>query len=282
MLPPRRRASHPSPSAQQRGCDRVFRRLIPILAAIALLLAACGQGAPSTPALDAHQIITKGFEATSKLTSFHLDLALNGDVSVPQMGSVHLTDSTLTGDFDLAKKLAHLSFSVPKLFSLTGEVVVTEPAIYVKTTLTGVKWQKQDNAAGGSILQVQDPTKALAEIESFLTRDGVETKKLADVTCGDSTCYQVEVTVPSALLDGAAASASAGTSASGLIGDALVLDLQFDTKSLYLTTVSTSIDNAQAATFSATLSLSAFDQPVTVSVPPDSEVGTGGGGFTFP
>ena len=258
----------------------VFRRLIPIFAASALLLAACGQSAPPTPALDANQIITKGLEATTKLQSLHLDVALDGQLTLPQLGGVRLSDSTLGGDLDLARKLAHLTFSLPKLFGLAGEVIVTGPATYIKTTLTGAKWQKQDNTTGGSIPEVQDPTKALAELGTFLKKDGVEARKLADAKCGDANCYQVELTIPSALLDGAAV--SAGTSASEVIGDALVLNLQFDREKLYLTTVSTSIDNAQAGTFSATISLSGFDQPVTISEPPASDVEASGGGFTLP
>lgn len=258
----------------------MFRRLIPIFAASALLLAACGQSAPPTPALDANQIITKGLEATTRLQSFHLDVALDGQLTLPQLGGVRLSDSTLGGDFDLAKKLGHVTFSLPKLFGLAGEVILTEPATYIKTTLTGAKWQKQDNVAGGSIPEVQDPTKALAELGTFLKQDGVEARKLADAKCGDANCYQVELTIPSALLDDAAS--AAGPSASDIIGEALVLNLQFDREKLYLTTVSTSIDNAQAGTFSATLSLSGFDQPLTISEPPAGDVDTSGGGFSLP
>ena len=281
MLRPRRRDYPPSP-ARCRGVHfrTVFRPLIPIFAASALLLAACGQSAPPTPALDANQIITKGLEATTALKSFHLDVALDGQLTLPQLGGVRLSDSTLGGDFDLAKKQAHVTFSLPKLFGLAGEVIATESATYIKTTLTGAKWQKQDNTAGGSIPEVQDPTKALAELGTFLKQDGVEAKKLADAKCGAANCYQVELTIPSALLDDAAG--AAGTSASDVIGEALVLNLQFDREKLYLTTVSTSIDSAQAGTFSATLSLSGFDQPVTISEPAAGDVDTSGGGFSLP
>jgi hypothetical protein len=259
----------------------VFRRLIPMFAASALLLSACGQSAPPTPALDANQIITKGLEATTALQSFHLDVALDGQLTLPQLGGIRLSDSTLAGDFDVAGKLAHLTFSLPKLFGLAGEIIATEQATYIKSTLTGAKWQKQDaSTPGGSIPEVQDPTKALAELGTFLKQDGVEARKLADASCGDANCYQVELTMPSALLDDAVG--AAGSSASEIIGDALVLNLQFDREKLYLTTVSTSIDNTQAGTFSATMSLSGFDQPLTISEPPASDVDTSGGGFSLP
>ncbi len=58
--------------------------------------------------------------------------------------------------------------------------------------------------------------------------------------------------------------------------------MQFDRTKLYLTSVSTSMTSDQVGTLQATVTLSAFDEPVTVSVPPDSEVDTSGGGFTLP
>lgn len=260
----------------------MIRRLFPILAASALLLAACGfTAAPTPPPLDANQIITKGFEATSKLKSFHMTIALDGNATIPQVGgNLALKGTELTGDFDVAKKQAHATFSVPALLSLSGEVVANENATYLKTSLTGTKWKKQDNGAAGSIPDVQDPTKALADIKKFMDKDGVEAKKLDDAKCGDSTCYRVELTIPSALLDDAAA--AAGSSPSEVLGQALVVDLEFDRQTMFLSSVATNIDAKQIGSVDATITLSAFDQPVTITEPPASDVDTSGGGFSFP
>jgi hypothetical protein len=258
-------------------------RLISTFAGVALLLAACaGASAPTPPPLDGKQIVTKGMEATANLKSFHAAVALDGDVKVQQLGTsaLKLKGTKLDADVDLAGKQAHLTFEAPTLLGLEGEVVATAAATYVKTTLTGPKWQKQANDSGPLPSEVQDPTKAVDDLKAFLEKDGVEVKKLDDLACGTSTCYHVEVTVPSKLLNDA--TASAGTSASDVLNQDLVLDMQFDRTKLYLTSVSTSMTSDHVGTLQATVTLSAFDEPVTVSVPPDSEVDTSGGGFTLP
>jgi hypothetical protein len=283
MLPRRRPACPGAGPSTQGVIPSVIRRLIPILAVVALFLAACGPAAaPTPPALDARQVVTKGIDATTKLKSFHAAVVLDGTVNIPQMGtgSLKLKGTELAGDFDLANKQAHLTFSVPTLLGLEGEVVATEAATYIKTSLTGPKWQKQENDAGVLPDEVQDPTKALSDVEAFLDREGVELRNLDDAACGESTCYHVQLTIPSEALNDAAA--SAGTSASDVVGEALVIDLQFDRTTLYLTSASTSVEAEEMGTLNATLTLSAFDQPVAVTTPPDAEVDSSGGGFSFP
>ena len=267
----------------QRGIASVIRRLLPTVAVSTLLLAACGSAAaPTPPPLDAEQVVTKGLEATGKLQSFHLTATLDGSAAfLPGGGTTSLKGTQLVGDFDLAGKQAHATFTAPTLFGLEGEVVANSDAVYLKTSLTGPKWQKQDAASGGSIPdEVQDPTKAITDLQAFVDKDGVEVTKLDDVACGDATCYHLTLTIPSSLLDDAAA--SAGASASDLVGESLKVDLQFHRTDLYLTSASTSIDAGDQGSLSVSLALTAFNQPVTVTAPPDSEVDTSGGGLTLP
>jgi len=260
----------------------VVRRLLPILAISTLLLAACGSAAaPTPPPLDAEQVITKGLEATGKLQSFHLTATLDGSAAfLPGGGTTSLKGTQLVGDFDLAGRQAHATITAPTLFGFEGEVIANADAVYLKTSLTGPKWQKQDAGSGSIPDEVQDPTKAITDLQAFLDKEGVEVTKHDDVACGDATCYHVTLTIPSSLLDDAAA--SAGTSASDVIGESLTVDLQFHRTELYLTSASTSIDAGDKGSLSVSLALSAVNQPVTVTPPADSEVDTSGGGFTLP
>ncbi len=270
----------------------MIRRFLPLLILCGLLLAACGgAGATPTPSLSAKEIISRGLAATATIKSFHLETAVDGSVTIPQMGGkMALKGTTLSGDFDLVNKLVSLSFALPALLGVQGQVIATKEAAFVKTSLTGEKWRKQAIPADQPASGVQDPTKAIAELGKFLDKDGVQSKKLSDAACGTSQCYQVELTIPSALLDQAAgaggpspaAVATGSGSVSSMLGEALVVDMQFDKSKLYLTSATTSIDSKEIGSFSVTLTLSRFDQPVTITPPAADQVDASGSGLTLP
>jgi hypothetical protein len=65
-----------------------------------------------------------------------------------------------------------------------------------------------------------------------------------------------------------------------IFGDTVIMDLQFDREKLYLVKVSISGDTATADAFGMTITLSAWNVPVTVSPPPADQVQEGG--FNFP
>jgi len=238
---------------------------------LAVVLAACG-GASASAINDPAEIIGQGLEATSDASSFHLDLSLTGNVTIPDTGGTFdLEGTTASGDFDIANKLAHLTFAVPAVFSLSGEVLQIGTDTYLKTSLTGDSYTKSTVADTGEV--PTDPHAALAGLQDFLGKEGVETEKLADVNCGDQTCYAVKLTIPSALLtDG---SQVAGIDPSQLVGDALVLNMQFDRESLQLTQLSSDIDAGDAGTFGLLVTLSGYGEPVEVSPPPSDQVTEG-------
>ncbi|HEY8180328.1 MAG TPA: hypothetical protein VIH33_07990 [Candidatus Limnocylindria bacterium] len=244
---------------------------------LAVVLAACG--GTSAPAInDPAEIITQGLQATADSTSFHVDLSVTGNVTIPNTGGTfNLEGTTASGDFDIPNKLAHLSFEVPALFSLSGEVVQIGTDSYVKTSLTGDTYTKSTVTDTGSV--PTDPNKALAGLQDFLNKEGVTTEKLADVSCGDHTCYAVKLTIPSTLLS--AGSQVAGIDPSQLVGDALVLNMQFDREDLHLTQLSTDINGGDAGTFGLLLTVSGYGEPVEVSPPPSDQVTEGSPALPF-
>lgn len=255
----------------------MLRRLAPTMVIMLAVLAACqGTAAIANPA----DIIAQGLDATAKLKSFHISLALSGTFSMPGSGGSFKLDSTsLEADVDIPDKQAHLTFAVPALLGLTGEAVAIGQDLYVKTSMTGDKWSHQANPMTGgaspseSASASPDAASMIKRIKDFLAKDGVVTKKLADVDCGDRKCYQISVSVPPSLMKPAGPVASLDPGS--IFGDALVLNLLFDREKLWLTAVSTDIASATVGTFSATLSFSKFDEAVTVSPPPSAEVTEG-------
>ncbi|HET8586357.1 MAG TPA: hypothetical protein VFM74_00630 [Candidatus Limnocylindria bacterium] len=261
----------------------MLRRFLPVAVLIALVLAACGNAASPTPTLTGREIITKGMEATANLKSFHLAATASGTLNVEQLGSsgLNLKGTTLEGDVDIAGKKAALHFLVPPLLNVEGDVVVADDAVYVKTTLTGPKWTRE--AAGGpgaSPSSVPDPKTAIDELRAFLDKEGVQATKLDDASCGDRTCYQVELTIPAKLLDDAAGSAA--PLPSGALGQDLVLNLKFDKEKLYLASASTSIDAQASGSLTLDVTLSNFDEATSISAPPSDQVDASGGGFSLP
>ena len=234
--------------------DLLLRRFMPAAVLLAVVLAACG--GTSAPAIDdPAEIISQGLEATADATSFHLDLSVTGNLTIPDTGGTFdLEGTTASGDFDIANKLGRLTFAVPALFSLSGEVLQIGTDSYVKTSLTGDTYTKSTVADASDV--PTDPDKALAGLQDFLGKEGVETEKLADVNCGDRTCYAVTLTIPATLLSEGAE--VAGIDPTEMVGDALVLNMQFDRENLQLTQLSSDIDAGETGTFGLLLTLSGY------------------------
>ncbi len=258
----------------------MFRRFATILLLMTVVLAACGAGAVTDP----KEIITQGLDKTGDLTSFHLSVAVTGSITETKSGtSIALDGTTFEGDVATSGSVS-LTFAVPTLLGLKGDVLVVDKKdLYVKSTLTGAKWSHQalpvpsPGASGASASSGTDPKAFIAKLKEFLAKDGVVTKKLDDVTCGDRKCYHVQVTIPSSVMASmSSASPMPSLNPADIFGDALVLDLQFDRENLWLTSVSTSVSSTKLGTINLTITLSAFDKPVTVTPPPADQVQEGG------
>lgn len=256
----------------------MLRRFAPVLVAVLAVLAAC----QSTPAITSPvDIITQGLDATADLKSLHISLALDGSFTVPDGGGTFNLDSTsLEADVDIEARSVRATLAVPAFLGLTADVIVIGQDVWYRTSLGGTKWFHQANDLMGSPLPSAsvDPQVMIDKLKEALAKDGVVTKKLADVACGDRQCYQVSVTVPSALMNEAGAVASMDPSS--VFGEALVINLLFDREKLWLTEVSTSVDSETVGTIKATLSFSNFDEAVNFSPPPSPDVTEGE--FTIP
>lgn len=258
----------------------MFRRSTSALAAatlLSLLLAACDTAGPAIT--DPREIITQGIEATSGLTSAHLEVEVDGSVTLAELGGSEfsLSGTSLEGDIDIENQEAHLTFAVPSLLGLTGEVIQVGQDSYVKTSMTGELWSKSTVEESDPVSGALDPAEALAQVRSFLDEDGVEIEKLDDVDCGDGSCYAVRLSIPPSLLD--EAGDATGMDPSEVLGEALVLTLLFDRADLFLTEASTSISGEGIGSVSLSLRLSGFNEGVDVTAPPEDQVTEDGGEF---
>lgn len=251
----------------------MFRRITLGLAALTLVLAACGS---ATPALsDPNEIITTGLEATTGAQAFHMSAEVSGTVTIPDSGGTFTLDGTsLDADLDLEAQSFHMTLAVPALLGMTAEIVQIGTDQYVKSSLTGPKWQHTEVAAGDPVSEVTDPTAMLESANDFLATEGVETKKLDDSECGSASCYHVQLTIPAEVL-GDAADATGGVLPSDVLGDGLVLDLYFTKSDNRLAQVTTGVDSESVGTLTLTVTFSSWDESVTVEAPPANEVEEG-------
>jgi hypothetical protein len=244
-----------------------------------VVLAACKGAAAITDPTD---IITQGLTATSSLKAFHMSLKLDGSVTMPgSPAKIDLKSTSLEADVDIGGKQAHLTFAVPAFLSLTGDVLLIGKDLWVKTSMTGDKYSHMSSKIAGASLEPSasvDTASMVQKVKDFLAKDGVVTKKLDDVACGDRQCYQISVSIPSSLMKDAGAVASLDPST--VFGDALVLNMLFDREKLWLTELSTDVASDKLGTFSVTLKFSNFDEAVNLSPPPDAQVTEGE--FTIP
>ncbi len=256
----------------------MLRRIAPALAAATLLLAACGGADPALS--DPKEIVTQGLEATAELNSVHIELTVDGSASISELGGeMSLNGTRLEGDIDIENKQGHLTFAVPPMMGLTGEVIQVGQESYFKTSLTGEMWSKSEVSEGDPVAEAMDPAEQLAEVRAFLDEDGVEVAKLDDTDCGDRTCYAVRLTVPAEAMAEAAEGSDVDPA---LLGEDLVLDLLFDHDELWLTEVSTDVSAEGMGELSLSMTLSGFNESVEVQAPPADEVTEGGlDGFPF-
>ena len=264
------------------------RRLAPFAVTLValIILAACAGGQTLT---DPKEIITQGLAATADLSSLHLNATVSGSFTDSTSGAeISLDGTKASGDFATSGQ-GHFSFEVPTFLGLAGEVIVLGSDAYVKTTLTGEKWAHQPipvpspgasgaGSSGASASGGLDPkAMALAEIGKLLAKDGVVSKKLDDVDCGDVKCYHVQVTIPKALF--AENAGQADLNPSEILGDDVTLDLLFDREKLWLTEISTKVTTTNSGSVSLKVTFSKFNEPVTVSPPPSDQVQEGGLNF---
>jgi hypothetical protein len=256
--------------------NRRSHATLTLVAAFAVLVAACN-GPVAGPALtDPKAIVTAALTSTEAAKSVHLDVTVDGTatVALPIGGgtasSVDLTGTTAAADIDFARPAARATFSVPNVVKLAGELIAVDGKEYIKTTLTGPLYQQ-----GAAATSVFDPTGTKGLIDNLgdlLLKPGVTLVKGDDIACGSKSCYTVSANLTAASL---------GTTGSGAI-DSLPVDLAGATLQLtlrvekdlpyHLAGITAVISMPKNATVTVELTASKWDVPVTVSAPAADQV----------
>lgn len=252
--------------------------LLALVATLAVALAAC-QGASSTssaPALtDPKAIVTAALTSTTAAKSVHLDVKVDGKVSVvlPIGGGaatpIDLTGTTASADLDFTKPAAKATFSVPAMFGLGGEVIAVDGKSYIKTTITGPLYQ--ESAASSTPLDPSTAGGVIDNLDALLTKEGVVLIKGDDVACGSEQCYTVSTNLTADQL-GTNAGSLAGLPVD-LTGASLALTIRVE-KDLpnHLGGLEAVVTLKDGTKLTVDVTASKWDEPVTITAPPADQV----------
>jgi hypothetical protein len=268
----------------------MYRRLLSIMAACAIVIAACS-GAPATPALsDPKLILANTTTSLQNLKSVHFKVAVSGSLNSAALtgdssdtspapgasaANLDLAGTTLEGDLDVTDGTGQVAASVPALLAFSANVIVVGGIAYVKTSLSGPQYAKVDTTALTSALPLPslglggspDPAEAsamISAVQAELAKLPAPTK-LADETVNGQDCYHVQEVVASSDIP----------EASGLLGAAsgtLTVDLWSQKSDLRPSRVVILIDAGSVGKVTVTVDLTNYDAAVTLAAPPADQV----------
>ena len=252
-------------------------RLGTLSLAAAIAFGACN----STPALsDPTEILTKAIDALQDAKTVHLAASLEGQFKLDLMGtgggSMDFTGTTLEGDVDLENTKAKMTFALPALLGLTGEVIAVDGASYIKTSMTGALYMKTEGADALPI----DPTDTdatIAEIKAFLEKPEISPTKGNDVDCNGEKCYSVTIQLTAAEM---ASLSSPVPDASIDPTSSVDLTILVERDSVKLHKVTAAVAAGEGGSVTVALTFTNWDAAVTIAAPPDDQV-TEDGSFPF-
>jgi hypothetical protein len=246
-----------------------------VVAALAILLSACNGTAPGPALTDPKAIVTAAITSTEAAKSVHLDLTVDGSATVQLPGSatgtpIDLRGTTASSDIDLAGSTAKATFSIVSVIKITGELIVVDGKVYMKTSFTGPLYVESASSTAPV-----DPTRTkvlIDQLGSLLLTDGVNLAKGDDVACGSKSCYTVTADLTAAQLGTASAAPTTGLPID-LTGATVHLTLRVEKDLPYhLAGIAATLTAPNATSLQANLTASKWDQPVSVAAPPADQV----------
>ena len=259
------------------------RRFLFIVAIVATLLAACG-GTASQPALtDPKDILTHAVSSLQGIKTVHIKATLSGKVDPGALSgggtgsgvTMDLSGTTLEGDVDYADSEVKATVAVPALLGFSADIVGTGGTVYVKTSLNpDGKYHKVDTSTLGAGLPIPslpaaaspDPSAvaaAIDQIKAALDKLASPPTKLADEKIGDQDCYHVQTKISAADMPEASASLGSGS---------ITVDVWTRKSDYRPARLTLAFDAGGGSTLTATVDLTNYDAPVTVSAPPADQV----------
>ncbi len=242
-----------------------------------------------------YQLLTEAVTATTAATSFHLLAEASGTVNMGEsMGNVPFSiDGTKAeGDVSIDPPAVSLTFEVPlQGLAVSGGVIVPNDGnAYVKLALPigsmDDLWHIVPIGAltiPGALASPAPATDMAAELKTELDAAGVTLTNAGDTSCAAGTCTKLHAEIPAAALENNLGPLGG---LSGMLPDMspapsaapaapLPVDILVDTASGRLDSIVVAYtDEATGTNLGLTVTISAYDVPVTVTAPPADQTTT--------
>jgi hypothetical protein len=292
--------------------SRSSSALVALTALAALSFAACGGGPAASQIADPKEILVKAVEVAQQAKAVHVKVEVKGKFAIGDLSgllggslpglpgasgaasaspsspasspaSLDLTGTTLEGDVDVVNGRAHLAFLAPTLLSLTGDLIASDGAVYLKVSMLGDKYQRFGLAGGTAASPAPSPSLAPSPSPTASVGDQLRAqlgklknppRKLDDQRCGDTDCYHVQVTLD------AADTAPLASMAPGVTGTG-TLDVYVRKNDLRPSQLVLTGESGTASGLTLTVTLSGWDASVDIKAPPADQV-SDTGGFSIP
>jgi hypothetical protein len=195
-----------------------------------------------------------------------------------------LDGTTVSGDVDVANKAADIKLSATALGGLTGEVIVVGGNLYYKTSLTGDKYIMTPLSDANLPIPSSSPEAiasltlpdAITQFQSEMSSAGVSVTLVGQDTIGGLATDHFSLTLPLDKINSLLAGQGAGMSLTSAS-----TDFWLYTSDLSLAQVVVKGDAGSTGNLTLTLTVTNYNQPVTIAAPPASQVQVGGG-LTLP
>ena len=264
--------------------------------------------ATPTP-VDPEALFNLGIAEGPAWQSFHLNVALggtlkaaflraSGDPAFARVSSDAVLDGTLVaGDVDATDLAMHLGITVPAIAAthsgpISADLIIRNSTLYLKTSEFGPKYRavKLGTITKNLHLAVAIPTpgasaltgiaNVVADLRSHLEANGVTPKVVGLDQVGGRTAYHIDLTVPLETMnkDIASMAASAGASAAFLAKiqvTSVTAGVWIYQDNYQLAQVQIAGVSSDGGNLSFTMTLTNFDQPVTINTPAAGNVASG-------
>jgi hypothetical protein len=259
---------------------RPLLHIASIVAAFAVVVAACGAAASQAPALtDPKEILAQSVASLKDVKTVQMVGTLTGKVEAAQLGgSLDLSSTTIAGALDIPNQKGKLTIDAPALLSTKLEALLVDGFAYVKmdgmlASLVGLpagKYLKTEvpKESGKPVTNPSEIAQGVEDFKAQLDKLPTPPTKQADEKCGDVDCYHVQVVVTAD--DIAKLSPQAAAQAEQVKGD-YTIDVWVQKTDLRPAKLNISVKTEQMGTIGATLTFK-YDGTVEVTAPPADQV----------